>query len=262
MGELFLAFQGIVTNKFFGSVFWGVLIAAVTIVASRFAARAIRHILRRDGNPLPTSSIIVNIVRATIWVIGGSIILDSCFGVNTSSLIAALGVGGIAVSLGFQDTLANLIGGLQVTFMGIVKPGDNIEVGDERGVVQDVTWRHTTIRDNLGQTVIIPNSIISTTALVHLLPANRVIVPFAIPREGMAGRETPPEDVDELSRAIEDCAREAAAEVSPVIDGPRVYFAEIAELGIRGKVILQIENASQVAVAADAVVRALARTVG
>lgn len=78
----------------------------------------------------------------------------------------------------------------------------------------------------------------------------------------MAGRETPPEDVDELSRAIEDCAREAAAEVSPVIDGPRVYFAEIAELGIRGKVILQIEDASQVAVAADAVVRALARTVG
>ena len=139
MGELFTAFQGIVTNELFGSIFWSVLIAAVTIVASRFAARAIRHILRRDGNPLPTSSIIVNIVRATIWVIGGSIILDSCFGVNTSSLIAALGVGGIAVSLGFQDTLANLIGGLQVTFMGIVKPGDNIEVGDERGVVQDVT---------------------------------------------------------------------------------------------------------------------------
>lgn len=262
MGELFLAFQGIVTNKFFGSVFWGVLIAAATIVASRLAARAIRHILRRDGNPLPTSSIIVNIVRATIWVIGGNIILDSCFGVNTSSLIAALGVGGIAVSLGFQDTLANLIGGLQVTFMGIVKPGDNIEVGDERGVVQDVTWRHTTIRDNLGQTVIIPNSIISTTALVHLLPANRVIVPFAIPREGVAGREAPPEDVDELSRAIEDCAREAAAGVSPVIDGPRVYFAEIDVLGIRGKVILQIEDASRVAVAADAVVRALASTVG
>ena len=241
---------------------WFCIVLIATIAASRLATSGLRRSLNSDINPLPYTSIIVNIVRATVWIIGGSIILDSCFGVDTSSLIAALGVGGIAVSLGFQDTLANLIGGLQVTFMGIVKPGDNIEVGDERGVVQDVTWRHTTIRDNLGQTVIIPNSIISTTALVHLLPAHRVIVPFAIPREGVAGREAPPEDVDELSRAIEDCAREAAAEVSPVIDGPRVYFAEIAELGIRGKVLLQIEDASQVAVAADAVVRALASTVG
>ena len=40
--------------------------------------------------------------------------LDSCFGVDTSSLITALGVGGIAVSLGFQDTLSNFIGGLHV----------------------------------------------------------------------------------------------------------------------------------------------------
>ena len=140
MGELFATLQGIATNELFGSIFWGVLIAAATIVASRLAARAVRHILRRDGNPLPTATIIVNIVRATIWVIGGSIVLDSCFGVNTSSLIAALGVGGIAVSLGFQDTLANLIGGLQVTFMGIVKPGDNIEVGDEPYTFNNTWW--------------------------------------------------------------------------------------------------------------------------
>ena len=79
----------------------------------------------------------------------GSIILDACFNIDASALITALGVGGIAVSLGFQDTLSNLIGGLQMTFMGIIKPGDNIEVGSEKGVVQDITWRHTTIKDNL-----------------------------------------------------------------------------------------------------------------
>ena len=41
----------------------------------------------------------------------------------------ALGIGGIAISLGFQDTLSNLIGGLQVSLLRIIKPGDNIEVG-------------------------------------------------------------------------------------------------------------------------------------
>ncbi len=66
--------------------------------------------LNRDSNPLPSSSIIINIGRGVIWATGISLILDACFGINANAIVAALGVGGIAVSLGFQDTLANLIG--------------------------------------------------------------------------------------------------------------------------------------------------------
>ena len=145
--------------------FWTVVLALATLATSRIVARAMRHILDRDSNPLPSSSIIINIVRATILTLGASIILDVIYNINANAIITTLGVGGIAISLGFQDTLSNLIGGLQVTFMGIVRPGDNIEVGSESGVVQDVSWRHTTIKDALGQTVIVPNSIISKTAV-------------------------------------------------------------------------------------------------
>lgn len=242
------------------SLLWAVVLAFATHVVSSIAARTLQHFLNRDDNPLPSSSIIVNIVRGVIWATGASIILDACFGVNANALVAALGVGGIAVSLGFQDTLSNLIGGLQVTFMGIVKPGDNIEVGAEAGVVQDVTWRHTTIRDAMGQTVIIPNSIISKTALVHLLPASRVSVPFAVPRlrEDGSARAS---DMDGLADELTQLARTAAASVSPVIDGPRVLFSEISELGIKGKVILQVEDAAKTSAAADAIVRAIAALV-
>ena len=236
--------------------FWTVLLVLATSLVARVAARALRHVLNQDSNPLPSSSIIINIARTTIWVVGASIILDGIFGINANAIVATLGVGGIAISLGFQDTLSNLIGGLQVTFMGIVKPGDNIEVGAESGVVQDVSWRHTTIRDVLGQTVIIPNSIISKTALVHLLPANRVVVPFAVPRIGEDGSARA-DDMDGLAGQLTDIAREAA----PVIDGPRVLFSEISELGIKGKVILQVEDAAKTSAAADAIVRAIATLV-
>lgn len=161
------------------SVLWAIALVVATAIVARIASRALRHFLDRDSNPLPSSSIIINIARGVIWATGASIILDACFGVNANALVAALGVGGIAVSLGFQDTLSNLIGGLQVTFMGIVKPGDNIEVGAERGV-------------------------------------------------------------------------------SPVIDGPRVLFSEISELGIKGKIVFQVEDAGKTGAAADAVVRAIA----
>ncbi len=134
--------------------------------------------MRRDDNSIPQSSIFVNIARGIIWGIGICLVLDSCFNVNMSALIAALGVGGIALSLGFQDTLSNLIGGVQISFMRIVKPGDNIQVGNNKGVVQDVTWRHATIKNRNGETVIIPNSVISKNAVVHLPPPERVSVPF------------------------------------------------------------------------------------
>lgn len=242
---------------FVQSVLWAIALVVATAIVARIASRALRHFLDRDSNPLPSSSIIINIARGVIWATGASIILDACFGVNANALVAALGVGGIAVSLGFQDTLSNLIGGLQVTFMGIVKPGDNIEVGAERGVVQDVTWRHTTIRDAMGQTVIIPNSIISKTALVHLLPASRVAVPFAVPRLGEDGSPHA-DNMDGLADQLADIALKAARDVSPVIDGPRVLFSEISELGIKGKIVFQVEDAGKTGAAADAVVRAIA----
>lgn len=267
--------------------FWAIVIAAATVALSQVAAKGLRKLLNLDTVPLPSASIIINIVRAVIWIGGGSIILDGVYGVNTNAIVAALGVGGIAVSLGFQDTLSNLIGGLQVTFMGIVKPGDNIEVGSERGVVQDVTWRHTTIKDSLGQTVIIPNSIISTTALVHLLPASRVTVPFSVPRtyptlrelEARRGDATAagndeattardraragkPVDLDELSDRIIAEARRAAESASAVTDGPSVFFSEVGELGIKGSVVLTVADASKTSAAKDAVVRAIAAMLG
>ncbi|MFR3452353.1 MAG: mechanosensitive ion channel domain-containing protein [Collinsella sp.] len=60
-------------------------------------------------------------------------------------MVTGLGVVGIAVSLGFQDTLSNLIGGLTVSVSRTVEPGDNIRMGPSgvTGVVQDVTWRAT-----------------------------------------------------------------------------------------------------------------------
>ena len=239
--------------------FWTVVLALATLATSRIVARAMRHILNRDSNPLPSSSIIINIVRATILILGASIILDVIYNINANAIITTLGVGGIAISLGFQDTLSNLIGGLQVTFMGIVRPGDNIEVGSETGVVQDVSWRHTTIKDALGQTVIVPNSIISKTALVHLLPASRVVVPFAVPRQ-REEQDAEPFDIDALAEELAAMAKTAAGDVSHVVEGPKVVFSEITEFGIKGKVIFVVEDPAKTSAAADAVVRAIARS--
>lgn len=246
-------FEQTITN-ITGGDFLGKIIAAIVILVivgavSHVLVKWLRHIMQRDSNPIPQSSIFVNITRGIIWGVGICLVLDSCFNVNMSALIAALGVGGIALSLGFQDTLSNLIGGVQISFMRIVQPGDNIQVGNNKGVVQDVTWRHATIKNRNGETVVIPNSVISKNAVVHLPPPERISVPF------MALSS---DDLDSMAEQIVQIAHEIAAQYAEIVSEPNVLFTEVTAEGIMGKVLLEIDNAEQATPVSDAITRAIA----
>ena len=146
---------------------------------------------QRDGNPLPSSSILVNIARGVVWALGASVLLDACFSDQRQRAAVRRPRRAERYRLspsGFRIRSPTLHRRLcRVAFMGR-RPSyrGQYRWGPETGGVQDVTWHHTTIRDALGH-VIIPNSIISKTALVHLLPANRVAVPLAVPRLGDDG---------------------------------------------------------------------------
>jgi small-conductance mechanosensitive channel len=246
-------FEQTITN-ITGGDFLGKIIAAIVILVivgavSHVLVKWLRHIMQRDSNPIPQSSIFVNITRGIIWGVGICLVLDSCFNVNMSALIAALGVGGIALSLGFQDTLSNLIGGVQISFMRIVQPGGNIQVGNNKGVVQDVTWRHATIKNRNGETVVIPNSVISKNAVVHLPPPERISVPF------MALSS---DDLDSMAEQIVQIAHEIAAQYAEIVSEPNVLFTEVTAEGIMGKVLLEIDDAEQATPVSDAITRAIA----
>lgn len=56
-----------------------------------------------------------------------------------TGFVAALGIGGIAISLGFKDTISNLISGVQVSALKIMVPGDHVMIGTHTGIVIDTT---------------------------------------------------------------------------------------------------------------------------
>ena len=230
---------------------YALFLLVVTAIITKVAVHFIRLWLNKDNNPLPSSSIIINIVRVVIWGLCICTILDTCFGINASAFIAALGVGGIALSLGFQDTLANLIGGLQVTFMGIVKPGDYIEVGSSVGVVRDVNWRHTSIDNSAGEHVIIPNSIISKTALVHLTKPGAISVTFSL--------NSHMSDLDAAACRLQQAASNALEQIAEVSSPVVVRFTSMTDLAILGTVSATLVDIDKKSVATDAIVRAIAR---
>lgn len=162
-------------------IFAGLVIFGITYVVQHYLFRLVRTISNSDATPLPAGSILANIVRWTVWLTGAAIISKTCFNYDLTAFVTALGVGGIAVSLGFQDTLLNLFGGLQVSMGRLVEPGEYVEVLGQAGRVSDITWRHTVIIDANGCEHIIPNSLMNKNSLIHLSDTYTLEIPVLVP---------------------------------------------------------------------------------
>ena len=102
-----------------------------------------------------------------VYGLGAVLTLDQ-LGINIGPLIAGLGLGGLAVALAIQPTLANLFAGTYVMTEGVVNPGDYIVLdGGVGGYVVDVGWRSTRIRTWGNNLVIIPNSKFAETIITN-----------------------------------------------------------------------------------------------
>ena len=226
------------------------VIIAITAIVSALVVKLLRRIMQVDGSPIPESSIIVNIVRIAIWVCGISIMLSACFGVDVNALLAALGIGGVAVSLGMQDTLKNFIGGLQVTLMKIVRPGDRIVVGDVDGIVQDVSWRQTSVKDFDGNVYLIPNELINSTSVMKVVPEALIVTRISFVNDGR--------DLDDMIREMEQLAKRAVETVAELERDPWILMTEIGEYGMWGKLRFVLKDTAHAREARDAALRAIA----
>ena len=232
------------------SAFWGVVIFCVTALCARIAGKVLTTALNSKPVHLPSSSIFVNLARAAIWFLGLSLIAATCFNMDVSGAIAALGVGGLAVSFGFRDAFANIAGGLQVSLLRIIQPGDNIKVGLFQGIVKDVNWSNTTIIDGAGQEVLLPNLMFSTNAVTKLPPITKIIIPFFICRAY--------DNLEELEQNIKADCEKCVLEISGDTVSSKIVFLDNADTGIKAKIVFEINNEDLVDEITGACKRAIA----
>lgn len=139
------------------------VILSVTWTLSQLGAGLVQARAASTMGTLPSVNLLTNLVRVTILLLGGLVILDT-LGVSITPLITALGVGGLAVGLALQDTLANLFAGLHILVSRQVRPGDFVRLGSgQEGYVVDITWRYTTIRQLPNNLIIVPNSALASS---------------------------------------------------------------------------------------------------
>jgi MscS family membrane protein len=106
------------------------------------------------------------VLRITVIVTATLVGLDT-LGVNIAGLMAAGGIGGLAIGLAAKDMIANFFGGLTVFIDRPFSIGDWIVLKDYgiEGVVENIGWRQTTIRKFDRRPVYVPNSLFTTASV-------------------------------------------------------------------------------------------------
>lgn len=175
--------QAFLSGGYVSVIATALLIVAVTVAISEIAVRAVRKIYHIAADGDKAASILVMGIRIVVWAIGAYMLCKNCFNIDLSVVVGALGVGGLALSLGLQDTIKNILGGAQITFNKEFGIGDWIKLGGIEGVVKDINLRYTTIEDDIGQTHLVPNSVINSSTVTRMPEFFRVPLALTLARD-------------------------------------------------------------------------------
>ena len=143
---------------------------------------------KRQGTVL---NLIKNIFKYLIVVIIILLILNT-LGVNTTSILASIGVAGVIVGLAFQDTVKNLLAGVSIIFDNHYMQGDYVTINDFEGEVIQLGLQATKIKSYTGEVLVIDNSQI-TQVINHSMYDSRLIIQFPIKNDV---------DLDKLDKII------------------------------------------------------------
>ncbi len=231
----------------------GFVIASLTLVAMSIAVRALSEYGERQGMPFAAAGLSRALIRVLVVALGGTALLAN-FGVQITPLLTALGVGGIAVALALQDTLANLFAGIHILVERPIFVGDFIKLeGGQEGVVTDIGWRTTRVRTGGFDMIVVPNTKITSGILVnHSLPDRRTLAEVAV----AVSLRADPEQVRRI--ALEEAA--AAEGVSK--DFAPVFLCDpgVLPTHLQFKVIVQVaDRLTQARVQSEIRMRLLAR---
>ena len=156
---------------------------ALIISATWIFWRVVRWSLRRVRNRAlayghaGTGSLVLmaeRIVKATIFVVGAFTALGS-LGFDLRTYLAGLGIVGLAIGFGAQQTIANLFGGVSVLGDEVIRVGDVCRFGDRTGTVEDIGLRSTRVRTDERTLLAIPNGTVASINVENLSRRDKLL---------------------------------------------------------------------------------------
>ena len=200
------------------------------------ASWVVRFILKLLAKPLKKGKAIVDILCSLVKyaaVLALVFFVLKTFGVDTTAILAGIGILGLVVGLGAQPLVADIIAGLFIVFEGIFDVGDIIVVDGFRGTVKEIGIRTTQLVDTGGNVKIINNA--NVQSIVNM--TNQLSL--AICEIGIEYGESL-ERVEAILKANLDKVKEAIPDIK---EGP--FYKGVSELGDSAVVIRFVANCDE-----------------
>ena len=168
----------------------------------------------------------------------GFLMALSVLNIPISPILAGLGIGGLAVALAVQPTLANFFAGTYVVTEGELNVGDYIELqGGPSGYVVEVGWRSTKIRSMYNNLVIIPNSQMANSIVTNYYspePSMNVLVYCGVSYDS---------DLNVVESVVREASQELVNESEYAVDGePWFGYDEFGDSNISFWVFVQAKD--------------------
>ncbi len=216
-----------------------VFTAAFTVVAINiliaFLNSVVRHLIldkSRDDAQQRSFGAVWPIAQALIWSIGIIFLLEN-IGFKITTLVAGLGVGGVAVALAGQALLKDVFGYFTILLDKPFELGDSIAVGESAGTVEHIGLKTTRIRSLEGELLILTNTALTDSRVHNYKNMARRRVQFGIAVVYQTRREL----LESIPGIIE-----AAIKSTSQTSFDRAHFASFGNIGFVFEAVYYVEN--------------------
>ena len=220
-----------------------VLHVAMAVVSMYFFIRVVNHILslllsgimrRRNETEHRMKQMrgALLVLKIVVWVLGIIFLIDN-LGYNVTTMIAGLGVGGIAIALAAQTILGDLFGYFVIFFDKPFEIGDYVVMGDKSGNIEYIGIKTTRIRSLSGEQLVITNSDLTKQSLANFksLQQRREVMKLGITYD------TPVEVLREVPGMVKQIV-----ESKPKTRFDRAHMAALADSSINFEIVYLIQT--------------------
>lgn len=189
-----------------------------------------------DPAAATASDLITLISSIVLWVLGVIFVLSN-IGIEVTSLIAGLGIGGIAIAFALQGVLGDLFASFSIYFDKPFRIGDFIVIGTDSGTVEKIGIKSTRIRTLQGEELVVSNAELTTVRVQNFkkMQERRISSQFGITYE------TPQDKVKMVAGVVERIFEDISG-----CHLDRVHFTTFADSALLFEVVYFIESSEYV----------------
>ena len=172
------------------------------------------------------------IIRIVLWVFGLILILSN-LGIDVTSLIAGLGIGGIAIALALQGVLSDLFASFSIYMDKPFKVGDFIMIGTDGGVVEKIGLKTTRIQTLQGEELVIGNQELTTARVQNfgIMEKRRVVFSLGVTYD------TAQDKLEKIPDTIKNIIKQV-----DLVEFDRCHFKEYADSSLNFEIVYYVSS--------------------